>query len=66
MNEMKVFNNERFGEVRTISINGEPWFVGKDVAEILGYSDTFGALKNTLTTTTSKTAKIAVLKVTED
>lgn len=45
MNEMKVFNNERFGEVRIISINGEPWFVGKDVAEILGYSDTFGALK---------------------
>lgn len=39
MNEIKVFNNERFGEVRTININGEPWFVGKDVADILGYQN---------------------------
>lgn len=34
-----------FGKVRVIERNNEPWFVGKDVAEILGYSDTFGALK---------------------
>ena len=39
MNELTVFNNEEFGEVRTITIDGEPWFVGKDVAEVLGYSN---------------------------
>lgn len=37
--EMQVFNNTEFGSVRTININGEPMFVGKDVAEILGYSN---------------------------
>ena len=37
MNAMTVFRDERFGEVRTATINGEPWFVGKDVAEMLGY-----------------------------
>ena len=35
--EIQVFKNERFGEVRTMVINDEPWFVGKDVAEVLGY-----------------------------
>ena len=35
--EIQIFKNERFGEVRTTVINGEPWFVGKDVAEMLGY-----------------------------
>lgn len=39
MNELKIFKNEAFGEVRTIEINSEPWFVGKDVAEVLGYTD---------------------------
>ena len=37
MNEMMVFNNPEFGSVRTVCIDGEPWLVGKDVAEILGY-----------------------------
>lgn len=37
MNAMTVFRDERFGEVRTATINGEPWFVGRDVAEMLGY-----------------------------
>lgn len=45
MNEMKVFSNPEFGRVRIVEIDGEPWIVGKDVAETLGYSDTFGALK---------------------
>lgn len=40
MDELKIFNNAEFGTVRTLEINGEPWFVGKDVAEILGYSNT--------------------------
>lgn len=39
MNAMTVFRDERFGEVRTATINGEPWFVGKDVAEMLGYQN---------------------------
>ena len=38
MNELQVFNNEEFGEIRTVEINGEPWFVGKDIAQALGYS----------------------------
>lgn len=45
MNEVKVFEHEAFGEIRTVTIDGEPWFVGKDVATALGYADTFGALK---------------------
>lgn len=39
MNELKVFENPAFGQVRTIEIDNEPWFVGKDVAVALGYSD---------------------------
>lgn len=34
-----IFNNNEFGEIRTLSIDGEPWFVGKDVAEALGYGN---------------------------
>lgn len=37
MNELKIFENEEFGQVRTILINNEPWFVGKDVATALGH-----------------------------
>nr|DAN50184.1 MAG TPA: repressor domain protein [Caudoviricetes sp.] len=44
-NELQVFNNPEFGQVRTLVVDNEPYFVGKDVAEILGYSDAFGALK---------------------
>ena len=39
MNELKIFKNEEFGQVRTVTIDNEPWFVGKDVAEILGYAE---------------------------
>lgn len=39
MNELQIFKNEEFGSVRTMVIGNEPYFVGKDVAEILGYSD---------------------------
>ncbi len=37
MNNLQIFKNQDFGEVRTVTINDEPYFVGKDVAEILGY-----------------------------
>lgn len=43
-NAMKIFSNPEFGDIRTEVIDGEPWFVGKDVAEILGYSNTRDAL----------------------
>lgn len=44
MNEMIVFNNEEFGRVRTVVIDGEPWFAGKDVAAALEYQNTRDAL----------------------
>lgn len=44
MNELQIFNSEEFGEIRTVTIDNEPWFVGKDVAEALGYSNTRDAL----------------------
>ena len=47
MNEIiKTFNNPEFGEVRTLTIDGEPWFVGKDVAERLGYSNPQKAIRD--------------------
>lgn len=42
--EIQIFANDQFGEVRTLTKNGEPWFVGKDVADILGYSNPRDAL----------------------
>ena len=44
MNNIKIFENPEFGSVRTVEVSGEPYFVGKDVAEILGYSNTRDAL----------------------
>lgn len=44
MNELQIFNSEEFGEIRTVNINDETWFIGKDVAEALGYSNTRKAL----------------------
>lgn len=45
MNELRIFKSPEFGQIRTIEIGGEPWFVGKDVAEILGYKDTSDAMR---------------------
>lgn len=45
MNELQIFENKEFGKIRTVEINNEPYFVGKDVAEILGYSDVSKAIK---------------------
>ena len=44
MNKIMIFENEEFGKVRTVCINGEPWLVGKDVAEILGYNEPHKAI----------------------
>ena len=45
MNELQTFTNDMFGQIRTTIINGEPWFVGKDIAVALGYKDSNDALK---------------------
>ena len=46
MNEFQIFKSDSFGAVRTVEVNGTPYFVGKDVAEILGYANTRDALAN--------------------
>lgn len=43
--EIQTFNNDQFGSIRTMTINNEPWFVGKDVAEKLGYVETAKAIR---------------------
>lgn len=44
MNDLEIFKNENFGEIRIVRIDGDPYFVGKDVAGVLGYSNTRDAL----------------------
>lgn len=44
MNELQIFNNEEFGKIRTVTINNDPWFVSKDVATALGYSNSRDAI----------------------
>lgn len=39
MNQLQIFKNSDFGEIRTVTIDNEPWFVGKDVSDILGYQN---------------------------
>lgn len=39
MSKLEIFNNSEFGEIRTLEINNDPWFVGRDVATVLGYSN---------------------------
>lgn len=45
MQEIKIFENEEFGEIRTVVIDGEPWFVANDVAKALGYVKPRDAIK---------------------
>lgn len=44
LNELQIFNSEEFGDIRTMNINGEPWFVGFDVADALGYKNQSDAI----------------------
>ena len=46
MQDMQVFNNSEFGDVRVLEINNEPWFLGKDVASILEYTNTAKAIRD--------------------
>nr|WP_060931964.1 phage antirepressor [Lachnoanaerobaculum saburreum] len=58
MNELKIFKNSEFGEIRTVEIDSEPWFVGKDVAEVLGYSKARNAILAHVDTEDKKDAPI--------
>ncbi len=58
MNEIKIFDNPEFGKVRTMEINGEPYFVGKDVAEILGYTKARNAIASHVDSEDKKDALI--------
>lgn len=44
MNDIQIFNNPDFGDIRTLTIDNEPWFVGVDVAKALGYKKPTGAV----------------------
>lgn len=46
MNDIQIFNNPEFGEVRTVMIDGEPWFCGNDISKALGYAKPKGAVQN--------------------
>ena len=46
MNELQIFNNQEFGSIRSTLIGNKPYFVGRDIAEALGYKDTVNALKS--------------------
>lgn len=46
MNEIRIFDNPEFGEVRTVMIDGEPWFCGRDVATALGYAKPQNAIRD--------------------
>ncbi len=46
MNDIQIFNNPEFGNIRTVVIDNEPWFVGVDVSRALGYKDNTSALRN--------------------
>lgn len=44
VNELQIFNSEEFGDIRTMNIDGQPWFVGFDVADALGYKNQSDAI----------------------
>lgn len=46
MNDLQIFSNPEFGQVRTVELAGQPWLVGKDVAEALGYKNPSNAILN--------------------
>ena len=60
MNELQIFNSEEFGDIRTVTIDNEPWFVGKDVATALGYKNTADAIGKHVDTDDKLTSQIAI------
>lgn len=59
MNELQVFNNPEFGQVRTLTIEEEPWFVGKDIAVALGYGNPRDALRKHIEDEDKRVSQIA-------
>ena len=59
MNQLQIFENKEFGKIRTVEIDNEPYFVGKDVAEILGYNNTRDALSKHVDNEDKLTSQIA-------
>ncbi len=57
-NEIQVFTNEEFGEVRTLVVDNEPWFVGKDIAVVLGYAKPRNAIATHVDNEDKKGARI--------
>ena len=60
MQDLMIFKNEEFGEIRSLEINNEPWFVGKDVATALGYKNTADAIGKHVDTDDKLTSQIAI------
>lgn len=56
--DIQIFENERFGQLRGMSIEGEPWFVGKDVAQVLGYSNPQKAIRDHVEMEDKRTERI--------
>lgn len=46
MNDIQIFNNSEFGQIRSVDVDGDVWFVGKDVAEALGYANSRKAVRD--------------------
>lgn len=66
MGNLKIFENPRFGKVRAVPVDGEPWFVGKDVAEALGYSNPRKALSDHVDTDDKGVTKCDTLGGTQE
>ena len=66
MEELQIFSSAEFGEVRTLVLNNEPWFVGKDVAEVLGYSNPRDALSKRVDSEDKGVAKCDTLGGSQD
>lgn len=60
MNNIQIFKNNEFGEVRTLIIESEPWFVGKDIARVLGYKNTADAIGKHVDADDKLTSQIAI------
>lgn len=58
--EVEIFEHEQFGAVRTVTIEDEPWFVGKDIAEALGYSNAPDAIRSHVSAGQRRSALIPV------
>ena len=59
--EIQIFKNPQFAEIRVMVKDGEPWFVGKDVANVLGYANTMDALAKHVDEDDKQTSQIAML-----